>query len=187
MSGLSDFIYQSKYARYNSILKRKETFEEAVDRISNMHIQHLSENFSDKIEGIASDYLEAIESYKQKKVFGSQRGLQFGGQPILNKHCRLFNCSATYVDRLDVFKEIEWVLLCGCGVGVSVEKQHIDKLPTMLDILNTSVEDYIIEDSIEGWAMAIDRLIHYYFENIPFPKFDYSLIRQNGSIISGIV
>ena len=161
---LSNFIFQSKYSRYNSALKRKETFEESVERINNMHIEHLSQNYSNALNNseFISDYLESIDLYKSKKIFGSQRGLQFGGSPILNKNCRIYNCSATYVDRLEVFKEIEWVLLCGCGVGVSVEKQHIDKLPNFLSNLSSESENYVIEDSIEGWANAIDRIISYY-------------------------
>ena len=185
---LSNFIFQSKYSRYNSALKRKETFEESVERINNMHIEHLSQNYSNALNNseFISDYLEAIDLYKSKKIFGSQRGLQFGGTPILNKNCRIYNCSATYVDRLEVFKEIEWVLLCGCGVGVSVEKQHIDKLPNFLSNLSSESENYVIEDSIEGWANAIDRIISYYFiEGTKYPIFDYSAIRPNGALISG--
>lgn len=96
------------------------------------------------------------------------------------------NCSFTYCDRLEVFKEIEWVLLCGAGAGVSVEKQHVNKLPKMLDKTSNEVITYKVEDSIEGWANAIQALINYYFvENSPYPKFDYSLIRPSGSLISG--
>lgn len=185
---LSNFIFQSKYSRYNSALKRKETFEESVERINNMHIEHLSQNYSNALNNseFISDYLESIDLYKSKKIFGSQRGLQFGGSPILNKNCRIYNCSATYVDRLEVFKEIEWVLLCGCGVGVSVEKQHINKLPNFLSSLSSESENYLIEDSIEGWSNAIYRLISYYFiEGTKYPIFDYSAIRPNGALISG--
>lgn len=185
---LSEFIFQSKYSRYNSKLGRKETWEESVDRIQDMHIKHLTQNYPNALlnSDFNNDFLEFIELYKEKKVLGSQRGLQFGGDPILRKNCRLFNCSFTYCDRLEVFKEIEWVLLCGAGAGVSVEKQHVNKLPKMLDNTSNEVITYKVEDSIEGWANAIQALINYYFiENSPYPKFDYSLIRPSGSLISG--
>jgi ribonucleoside-diphosphate reductase alpha chain len=187
-NALNEFIFQSKYSRYNPSLGRKETWEESVDRISNMHIQHLTENYPQALNNaeFASDYLEAIEAYKEKKVFGSQRGLQFGGTPILRKHCRLFNCSATYADRLEVFKQAEWVMLCGCGVGISVEKQHVDKLPSMNNVLRSDTEDWIIPDTIEGWALAIQQIINYYFvAGTKYPKFDYSQIRPKGALITG--
>lgn len=185
---LNDFIFQSKYAKYNSILGRKETFEESVDRIMNMHITYLTQKYPEAFKNaeFSNDFMEAFESYKSKKVFGSQRALQFGGSPILNKHCRQYNCAFTYADRLEVFKEIEWVLLCGCGAGVSVEKQHVIKLPKMLDKLSEETKTFQVEDSIEGWALAIQQIINYYFiEGTPYPKFDYSLIRPSGSLISG--
>ena len=185
---LSEFIFQSKYSRYNPKLGRKETFEESVDRISDMHLKHLQEEYPNVLNNAEfnNDYLEAIEAYKRGEVYGSQRALQFGGDPILKKNARLFNCAFTYCDRLDVFKEIEWVLLCGCGSGVSVEYQHVNKLPQMPKELSDEVINYQIEDSIEGWSNAIQTLINYYFDNSnPYPKFDYSLIRPAGSLISG--
>lgn len=185
---LSDFVFQSKYSKYNSSLGRKETWEESVERIDLMHMTHLSHKYAQAFNSatFTNDYLEAISSYKDKKFLGSQRGLQFGGKPILDKNCRLFNCSFTYIDRLEVFSQIEWVLLCGCGVGVSVEKQHIDKLPIMVDLLSDEIVPYVIEDSIEGWADAIGALINYYFvKDTSYPKFDFSKIRPNGAYVSG--
>ena len=185
---LSEFIFQSKYSRYNPKLGRKETFEESVDRISDMHLRHLQEEYPNVLNNAEfnNDYLEAIEAYKRGEVYGSQRALQFGGDPILKKNARLFNCAFTYCDRLDVFKEIEWVLLCGCGSGVSVEYQHVNKLPQMPKELSAEVVNYQIDDSIEGWSNAIQTLINYYFDNNnPYPKFDYSLIRPAGSLIAG--
>ena len=185
---LSDFIFQSKYARYIPNLGRKETFKESVDRIYNMHIKHLEKNYPHVLNSAEfnNDFIEAIDAYKKMKVFGSQRALQFGGDPILKKNCKLFNCAFTYCDRLEVFKEIEWVLLCGCGAGISIEFQHVNKLPKMLKHLSSEVQEYKISDSIEGWSLAIQALIDYYFfPNSPYPKFDYSLIRPKGSLISG--
>lgn len=187
MNNLSEFIFQSKYSRYRSDLGRKETWDESVERIAQMHMDYLFELHPNIFENVefASDFIDAIDLYKNKKILGSQRALQFGGEPILKKHARLFNCSFTYCDRLSVFKEIEWVLLCGVGVGISVEHQHIDKLPDMNQILETAHYIHVIEDSIEGWAYAVDALINYYFKpNRQYPKFDYSQIRPEGSFIS---
>lgn len=187
-TALNDFIFQSKYARYNSILGRKEIFSESIDRIMNMHITYLNKKHPDVLNhsDFVNDFMEAFEAYKQEKVYGSQRALQFGGDPILRKHCRQYNCAFTYADRLEVFKEIEWVLLCGCGAGVSVERKHVNKLPKMLDKLSDETRVFKVEDSIEGWALAIHQIIQYYFvKDTPYPKFDYSGVRKNGSLISG--
>lgn len=187
-NSLSEFIFQSKYARYDQALGRKETWEESVTRIHNMHIDYLNDKYQYVFNNaeFRKDFLESIKAYKDKLFIGSQRALQFGGTPILNKHARLFNCSFTYVDRLEVFKEIEWVLLCGCGAGISVEHQHINKLPKMLPQVSKDTETYVIEDSIEGWALAIQQIINYYFiPNTKYPKFDYSNIRPKGAFISG--
>lgn len=187
-NALGEFIFQSKYARYNSNLKRKETFEESVDRILQMHLKHLKDKYPEVLNNAEfnNDLLEAFEEYKNKNVYGSQRALQFGGDPILRKNEKIFNCSYTYIDNLERFKQIEYLLLCGCGVGCSVEYKHVNTLPEMAEVLNSSVEEYIIEDSIEGWSNSIDRLIRYYFSSdIAYPKFDYSKIRPNGSLISG--
>lgn len=187
-NALGEFIFQSKYARYNSNLKRKETFEESVDRILQMHLKHLKDKYPEVLNNAEfnNDLLEAFEEYKNKNVYGSQRALQFGGDPILRKNEKIFNCSYTYIDDLERFKQIEYLLLCGCGVGCSVEYKHVNTLPEMAEVLNSSVEEYIIEDSIEGWSNSIDRLIRYYFSSdIAYPRFDYSKIRPNGSLISG--
>lgn len=187
-SALSDFIFQSKYSKYRPDLGRKETFEESVDRISQMHMKHLTDEYPLSINNVefVNDYLEAIEAYKNKLAYGSQRALQFGGDPILRKHCRIYNCAFCYMDSLDRFKEIEWVLLCGSGVGCSVEAQHINKLPSMVDELNSESEEFIIPDSIEGWSLAIQELINYYFvPGTKYPKFDYSQIRPKGAPIHG--
>ena len=187
-SALSDFVFQSKYAKFLPEKGRKETYEESVDRIAQMHMTHLKDEYPHALENseFCNDFLQAIESYRDKKVFGSQRALQFGGEPILKRNERLYNCSFSYCDRLEVFKEIEWLLLAGAGVGISVEHQHIDKLPSFVDELNPTSYSHVIEDSCEGWSFAIDALIkHYMYPDWAYPIFDFSQIRPNGAPISG--
>lgn len=187
-SALSDFVFQSKYAKFIPEKGRKETYEESVDRIAQMHMTHLKDEYPHALENsdFCNDFLQAIESYRDKKVFGSQRALQFGGEPILKRNERLYNCSFSYCDRLEVFKEIEWLLLAGAGVGISVEHQHIDKLPSFVDELNPTSYSHIIEDSCEGWSLAIEALIkHYMYPDWAYPIFDFSQIRPNGAPISG--
>jgi len=140
------------------------------------------------------DLFKFAKSMVHKKVvLGSQRALQFGGEPILRKNEKLYNCSATYIDRPRAFQEIMYLLLCGCGVGFSVQNLHINQLPNIQPLINGE-KTYVVEDSIEGWANAAGVLVNSYFET-PHEEwveykgckinFDTSLIRPQGAPISG--
>jgi ribonucleoside-triphosphate reductase len=200
---LQDYTYYSKYARYNKKAKRRETWNEAVDRVKNMHLTKFAGNIKQFPE--LADHIEwAFEQVRQKRVLGSQRALQFGGEPILKKHARIYNCTVSFCDRLRFFQEAFWLLLCGCGVGFSVQKHHIAKLPSFSKKLpihkqgewvlikdGRAVKKYLIPDSIEGWSDALGVLLASYFPHPEFPEyegcyveFDYSLIRPAGSYLS---
>ncbi len=187
---LAEYTRIAKYANYKSTLQRREKWSEQIDRVFTMHENYYS-TLSDNKE-----FVDALHTAKQmvlrKRVLGSQRALQFGGEPILKKHARLYNCAATYVDRPRVFQETMYTLLCGCGVGFSIQSHHIKKLPCITK-LTAKTKTFVIPDSIEGWADACGVLVSAYFNSstTPFPeyygykiKFDYSLIRPKGSPIS---
>lgn len=187
---LSEYVYQSKYSLYREDLGRKETWEESIDRIKDMHLKHLASFAPQALqdEWFMTQFDEAIDYYKKKKFVGSQRNLQFGGEPVLKSSAKSYNCSYSHCDRLEVFRETEWLLLSGCGCGLSVEQEHVDKLPALLsqDELSQESEAYIIGDSIEGWADAIHRLLEYFFvSGSKKPVFDYSEIRPKGAKIAG--
>lgn len=182
---LQDYTFISKNAQYLPDKKRRENWNEAVIRVKNMHL-HKYKDFPD----VHADIEWAFEKVKQKKVLGAQRALQFGGEPILKKNARMYNCTATYIDRPRVFQEILWLLLCGCGVGFSVQLHHIEKLPKFVE-RKRKVRNYVIQDSIEGWADALGILIASYIPNKEFEyyegyevAFDYSKIRPKGSNLS---
>jgi ribonucleoside-diphosphate reductase alpha chain len=131
----------------------------------------------------------------KKKVLGSQRALQFGGEPILKRHAKIYNCTSSYCDRLRFFQECFWLLLCGSGTGFSVQKHHIAKLPSLSQEPKSETgKKYVIEDSIEGWADALGVLLSSYFTKPSEDKFkdykdqyivfDYSNIREKGSSLS---
>ena len=187
---LSEYVYQSKYSLFREDLGRKETWDESVERIRQMHLTHL-ERFAPQAlqdEWFMTQFNEAIDYYKLKKFVGSQRNLQFGGEPVLKSSAKSYNCSYSHCDRLEVFREIEWLLLSGCGCGLSVEQAHVDKLPALLPAseLSQESEAYVIGDSIEGWADSIHRLLEYYFiPGVKKPVFDYSEIRPKGAKIAG--
>ena len=185
---LQNYTFVSKYARWIPEKNRRETWKEAVERVkSMMHTVYADKNISEEINW-------AYDLMYKKKVLGSQRCLQFGGEPILKRNAKLYNCTASYCDRLRFFQECFWLLLCGSGTGFSVQQHHIAKLPT----LEHETEEgegtkYVVEDSIEGWADALGVLISSYFskpiEEFKMYKntyvvFDYSNIRPKGSDLS---
>jgi ribonucleoside-diphosphate reductase alpha chain len=118
--------------------------------------------------------LAKIRTLLQDKVISSsQRALQFGGLPILEKNARLYNCSVSFCDRPDFFAETFYLLLCGAGVGFSVQKHHTQQLQWWK---GEGEYSHTISDTIEGWADAVKALTAHYFLSCPKPVFDYSLI-----------
>jgi ribonucleoside-triphosphate reductase len=185
---LQNYTFVSKYARWIEDKNRRETWKEAVERVKDMMLTM----YADK--NMSEDITWAYDMMYKKKVLGSQRGLQFGGDPILKRHAKIYNCTSSYCDRLRFFQECFWLLLCGSGTGFSVQKHHVAKLP---NLEHNPPEDkgtvYVIEDSIEGWADALGVLLSSYFSK-PVEEFkqyknchilfDYSEIRPQGSSLS---
>ena len=176
---LSDYVFASKYAKYDKTLRRRETYEECVDR----YLSTFTTAPQGKHSMPPSIVAEVREALVSRKISGSQRGLQFGGEAILRKNERAYNCSSSFCDRPAFFKEAMYLLLCGCGVGFSVSKEHVNKLPRLCKPAPISY-NYVVEDSIEGWADAADALLSCFFNGTALPRFDYSLIRPAGSPIS---
>ena len=186
---LQNYTFVSKYARWLEDKNRRETWKEAVERVKNMmHTQYADQNISADIDW-------AYDMMYKKRVLGSQRALQFGGDPILKRHAKIYNCTSSYCDRLRFFQECFWLLLCGSGTGFSVQKHHVAKLPSLEHDVPDNNEGlkYTIEDSIEGWADALGVLLSSYFskpiEEFKMYKntyvvFDYSNIRSKGTSLS---
>ena len=189
---LSNFKFYSNYSKFNNEKNRSETWEESVDRVFNEMHEIKFKTILENSSKFKEYYEFAKEKYKEKYVLASQRSLQFGGAPILKHNSKMFNCLTSYCDRSKFFQETMYWLLSGCGVGFSVQKNHIAKLPKIKKRSNRS-KVFVIEDSIEGWSDAIGVLLSSYFDtDAPFPKyhncyvsFDYSNIRPKGAYISG--
>lgn len=190
---LSSYNFQSKYSKYLPEKKRRETFEEAVDRMVEMHLRKYVTPNLDTEEALwrQEEIVEAFSFVKEKRLLASQRTLQFGGKGIERHNFRNYNCSTTYVDRPRVFAEIEYLLLCGCGVGFSVQQHHIAKLPDLISkgrLSSRPSRVYQAEDSIEGWAEVFNVLMSSFFEGTSESEFtwefDLSLIRPQGAPLS---
>lgn len=184
---IGDYIFVSKYAR--TVNGKKETWDQSVDRVMDMHYRHLADDMAIK-EGNEKEidsYLKFAERlYRDQVILGAQRALQYGGDSLLKNHSRNFNCTGSYIDRIEFFQELMHLLLCGAGVGYSVQRVHTEKLPKLKGVDEKSDPvNIVIDDSIEGWAFAVGEVVKVHYLNLPSINFDYSLIRPKGSFISG--
>lgn len=193
IKALSDYTYYSRYARYRKEEKRRETWEEAVARVFEMHRTKYAKQIAENPE--LDQLITFAQSMQTKKrVLAAQRSLQFAGEPIFKHELKMYNCLTTHIDRTRVFQEIMYSLLCGCGVGFSVQKQHVSNLPRIKKIdPKIPSGTWLVEDSIEGWADAVGILMASYFEtSTDFEEhigrkiyFDFSQIRPEGALIAG--
>ena len=172
---LSDIAVYMKYARYLPKKQRRETWKELVTRNKKMHIKkypHLKE--------------EIEENYKfvyDKKILPSMRSMQFAGKPIEVAPNRIYNCAYLPIDDWRSFSEVMFLLLGGTGVGYSVQKHHVEKLPEIRKPNTKRTRRYLIGDSIEGWSDSVKVLMRSYFEGMSDVRFDFSDIRPKGSML----
>ena len=110
-----------KYGKYVPEKQRRETWNELIDRNKQMHIE--------KFPNLTQEIENAYQYVYDKKVLTSMRSLQFAGKPIAINNARLYNCCFLPIDHPDAFSEVMFLLLSGTGVGYSVQRVHLDKLP----------------------------------------------------------
>jgi ribonucleoside-triphosphate reductase (thioredoxin) len=180
---LSNFIFTSKYARYNEKAGRRETWEEAVGRLEKMHLKRL--HYLDESDKL--DIGKAFDMVRAKRVVPSMRSLQFGGKAVEAHEARLYNCAVRHIDSMRAFAEVFYMLLCGNGVGVGLSRFFLNRLPNLVGASDKtgSVLAYVVDDTIEGWADSMEALLNCYFKNTAYTGrrvvFDYSKIRAKGA------
>ncbi len=175
---LSDITVYMKYARYLPELKRRETWDEIVERNKRMHVSKFPE-LQEEIEN-------TFQFVTDKKVLPSMRSMQFAGKPIEVSPNRIYNCAYLPVDDVHAFSESMFLLLGGTGVGYSVQRHHVKNLPPLRGPIQPQDRRYrpkrfLIGDSIEGWADAIKALMNSYFNGTREIEFDYRDIRPKGA------
>lgn len=182
---VGEYVFLSKYSQTHD--GKKETWQQAVDRVMDMHLKRYSGMVKPEHEAEFSQlFARAYSLYSEQRVLGAQRALQYGGELMMEKHARFYNCSSTYVDRVRVFEEIMYLLLCGAGTGYSVQHIHTEQLPIPKGFDNTKQsEKFLIPDTIEGWAEAVGKLMTAYYYGGADIEFDYSAIRPKGAYIRG--
>jgi ribonucleoside-diphosphate reductase alpha chain len=171
LDALSKLTVFSKYAKYIPELKRRETWDEIVDRYQNMMIK--------KYPKLEEAIIKSAELIRAKKVLPSMRALQFAGRAAEVNNARIYNCCYLPIDSLHSFSETMFLLLGGTGVGYSVQNHHVAQLPSIKT--PGKKRTYLVEDSIMGWADAVKVLMKSYFEGSFMPNFDFRAVRQKGA------
>lgn len=174
---LSDIVVHTKYARHLPQNERREDWSELVGRNKEMH-QRKYPQLNEEIEKVYNDFVLT------KKVLPSMRSMQFGGRPIELNNSRVYNCAFLPVDSIYSFSETMFLLLGGTGVGYSVQRHHVEKLPPIQKPNYEYNRKYVIQDSIMGWADAIKTLFKSYTGvTSSHIEFDYSDIRDKGALL----
>lgn len=186
---MSKAKFYEAYSRWDDDLNRYEDWSESVHRVMDMHRMHLTPVMTPTLSTLID---ETEEVYANQEILGAQRALQYGGKQLLTHMARMYNCAASYCDRPAFFGEAFYLMLCGTGVGFSVQKHHVAKLPSITRRTKQSKE-FIIPDSIEGWSMAVDVLLSSFFVGGgKHPEyegrkilFNFDEVRPEGALISG--
>lgn len=181
---LGKVAFATQYAHIKADGTR-ETYIDAMTRVKNMH-QKKFPYLANRIEDVFKNFVN------HGLVFPSQRSTQFAGVAIERNNMRMYNCTASYVDRVRFFAEGFWLLMSGCGVGFSVQKHHIAKLPNLISKTQRDSrlnKIHVVEDSIEGWAEAVNFLMKSYLpvnddEAGHCISFHYDQVRPEGASIS---
>jgi ribonucleoside-triphosphate reductase len=168
------FQFFDKYSRFDYEKGRRETWIETVDR-SVSFLKELSQNKLPE-----SVYARVRSFILEMKATPSMRLLAMAGPAARRNNIAIYNCSYLPIDSVDSWVEALIISMSGCGVGFSVEKQYVDKLPTVKAQNFKSRQTYIIDDSTEGWSEAVRTGFNAWFEGNDI-NFDYSQLRPAGT------
>lgn len=172
------FIHASRYARYLDNKQRRETWEETVDRYISFFANHLNENFSFSFD--SKTLSEIRSSIINLDVMPSMRAMMTAGPALERCNVAGYNCSYVPIDDQRAFDEVLYILMCGTGVGFSVERQFVNELPMIADHMEESSTTIVVEDSKEGWAKAFRELVSMLYGG-RIPKWDVSKVRPAGA------
>ena len=174
------FIHLSRYARWNEAEGRRETWEETVQRYFDFFVVHIQNLDPEKahITCRVRDQLE--EAVLNLDIMPSMRALMSAGKALERDHVAGFNCAYLAVDSLRAFDETLYILMCGTGVGFSVERQYVNKLPDLPEELHPTDTVIKVADSKIGWAKAYKELISLLYSG-QIPQWDVSNVRPHGA------
>jgi ribonucleoside-diphosphate reductase alpha chain len=172
------FIHLSRYSRWLSNEKRRETWEETVDRYFNFFESHLQNRCEYTLKKTTREELK--EAILTLDVMPSMRCLMTAGPALERDEIAGYNCSFVAIDSPRSFDEILYILSCGVGVGFSVERQHVAQLPSVSEEFYDTDTTIVVQDSKIGWAKSLKELIGLLYQG-QVPKIDVSRVRPSGA------
>lgn len=167
-----EFIYKSRYARWLEEENRREDWQETVERL----VDYYAKQVDGKIDDVYEDLRHAIYNLE---VMPSMRALMTAGPALDRCHVPAYNCAYLPVDSPRSFDEAMYILMCGTGVGFSVEKKYVDKLPRISEDFSPTDTVVTVGDSKEGWAKGFRELVSLLIAG-QIPKWDVSRLRGKG-------
>lgn len=171
-------IHKTRYARWNAEEGRREDWHETVDRYVNYMFSALKEHNQYQMDSKTIDQIR--DAILNTKVMPSMRGLMTAGEALERDNVCLYNCAYLPVDSLRSFDEAMYILMCGTGVGYSVESQYVNQLPVINEHFEKTSTTIVVEDSKSGWAKAFRELIALLYQG-QIPSWDMSKVRPAGS------
>jgi ribonucleoside-diphosphate reductase alpha chain len=177
-SQYQEFIYKSRYSRWIENENRRESWPETVKRYFDFFEKHLLENHNFKVDPETRSKLE--NAVLNLEIMPSMRALMTAGEALRRDNTAGYNCSYVAINNIRAFDEIIYILMCGTGVGFSVERQYVEKLPTIAEQFTDSETIIVVQDSKTGWAKAYRELVSLLVGG-QIPKWDLSKIRPAGS------
>ena len=168
-----EFIHKSRYAKYLEDHQRREHWTETVDRYIKYIKSHVPKSVHEHVD-------EARQYIVAKEVMPSMRALMTAGEALDRDNTCGYNCSYLPIDDVKAFDETMFILMCGTGVGFSVERQYVSKLPEIPETLYDNDITIVVRDSKEGWSKAFRQLIALLYSG-EVPKWDTSRVRPAGA------
>lgn len=172
------FIAKSRYARYLDSQARRENWGETVERYMTFMATHLQTKHDYTIS--PDLYTELEQAIKNLEVMPSMRALMTAGKALGRDNTAGYNCSYLPIDDMKSFDEAMYILLCGTGVGFSVERQYTNQLPEIPEKIYDSESTIVVSDSKEGWAKALRQVIAMLYSG-EAPRWDVSKVRPAGT------
>ena len=172
MDQYQSFIHKSRYARWLDNEGRRETWEETINRYIDFFVER--EQLNEK------EALELFNAIHNMEVMPSMRCMMTAGEALKRDNVAGFNCSYLHIDHPRAFDELMYVLMCGTGVGFSVERNFIAKLPEVAETFHKTSSTIVVSDSKLGWASAFRELIAMLYAG-KLPEWDMSRVRPAGA------
>jgi ribonucleoside-diphosphate reductase alpha chain len=172
------FIFISRYSRWLEKEGRRETWEETVERYFKFFDEHLANNRKYNLDPALRQELKT--AVLNLEIMPSMRSLMTAGEALKRDNTAGYNCSYVAVNRVRAFDEILYILMCGTGVGFSVERQYVEKLPTIAEAFTDSDTTIVVQDSKAGWAKAFRELVSLLIGG-QVPQWDLSKVRPAGA------